>query len=531
MPARADSARISGVVLSDEPSPRPLRRARVLLNGPVGQTTITEDDGTFAFTDLPTGSYTVGAVKEAYVPMNFGARRTGRRGTSITLAPGGSANVAISLAKGAVITGVISDVDGLPAPGATVELMVDRFDPRQGDRRLVRHDPAKTIVTDDRGVYRAFGLPPGEYVVCANRVIPASEVRLMSAAPRAGAGIGAIGSSPVCYPGTVIAGEAMRVSARAGEERAGVDFSLQYVPTAVISGTVARPGDDAHVSVVMNRADGSGEMTVRHASDSGQFRFAGVRAGTYLLTARVIGATEDPDNTRIATAEITVDGQDVNVTLSPQPTVTIVGRVVFEGGAETRMLVSNLDVHGMAALSNSNVVLSPIRETGDGGFGLHANVPGLYHWTAELPGLHRPLEGWWLKSFLVNGRDVLDGPLELKSSTQDASLILSKSASELNGLVRDAKNQPDVGRRLIAFSTDRRHWFFHSRRVAAGRTTDGGRYSIRNLPPGEYFVALDREELDDNEWFDPLTLERLIEGAARVRIEGTEKIVLDLPAR
>ncbi len=290
-------------------------------------------------------------------------------------------------------------------------------------------------------------------MVCANRVIPASDVRLMSAAPRAGAGIGTIGSSPVCYPGTVIAGEAMRVSVRAGEERAGVDFSLQYVPMAVISGTVVRTGDDAHVSVVMNRTDGSGEMTVRHASDSGQFRFAGVRAGTYLLTARVVGATEDPDNARIATAEITVDGRDVNVTLSPQPT------------------------------------------------------------------------------FLVNGRDVLDGPLELKSSTQDASLILSKSASELNGLVRDAKDQPDVGRRLIAFSTDRRHWFFHSRRVAVGRTMDGGRYSIRNLPPGEYFVALDREELDDNEWFDPLILERLIDGAARVRIEGTEKIVLDLLAR
>ena len=84
--------------------------------------------------------------------MNFGARRTGRRGTSITLAPAGSANIAISLAKGVVITGVISDVDGLAAPGATVELMVDRFDPRQGERRLVRHDPAKTISATCRAV-------------------------------------------------------------------------------------------------------------------------------------------------------------------------------------------------------------------------------------------------------------------------------------------------------------------------------------------------------------------------------------------
>ena len=53
MASKNATTRISGVVLSDEPSPRPLRRARVLLNGPVGHTAITEDDGGFAFTGLP----------------------------------------------------------------------------------------------------------------------------------------------------------------------------------------------------------------------------------------------------------------------------------------------------------------------------------------------------------------------------------------------------------------------------------------------------------------------------------------------
>jgi hypothetical protein len=44
-------------------------------------------------------------------------------------------------------------------------------------------------------------------------------------------------------------------------------------------------------------------------------------------------------------------------------------------------------------------------------------------------------------------------------------------------------------------------------------------------------AALDREELDDNEWFDPVILERLTDGAHRVRIEGAVKVVFDLPAR
>ena len=48
-----------------------------------------------------------------------------------------------------------------------------------------------------------------------------------------------------------------------------------------------------------------------------------------------------------------------------------------------------------------------------------------------------PIAGWWLKSAVVDGRDRLDGPLEVRASIQDLVVTLSPRASEIAGTVRD----------------------------------------------------------------------------------------------
>jgi hypothetical protein len=65
--------RIVGMVTSDEPRPRPLRRARVTLLGSGSDhfdAVVTGDDGRFAFDRLPPGRYTLTAIKAAYVTMS-----------------------------------------------------------------------------------------------------------------------------------------------------------------------------------------------------------------------------------------------------------------------------------------------------------------------------------------------------------------------------------------------------------------------------------------------------------------------------
>jgi len=63
----AGTATVSGVVISADTQARPLRRARVTINGTAmgpGRTAITADDGSFAFTGLAAGRYALAAAKD-----------------------------------------------------------------------------------------------------------------------------------------------------------------------------------------------------------------------------------------------------------------------------------------------------------------------------------------------------------------------------------------------------------------------------------------------------------------------------------
>lgn len=101
-------------------------------------------------------------------------------------------------------------------------------------------------------------------------------------------------------------------------------------------------------------------------------------------------------------------------------------------------------------------------------------------------------------------------------------VTFSDRAAEVSGTV--ARTQSD--RFVIIFSPDRAHWFYNSRRVSGTRPDREGRYAIRNLPPGDYFVAL--ADVDQGEWFDPGILEGLAADAIRIRLAEHEQKKLDL---
>lgn len=294
----AGTATIGGTVVSDEAQPKPLRRARVTLNGPTlapGRTAITADDGTFAFERLPPGRYTVAATKDAYVTMNYGARRPGRAGTPIVLRDGEARKVTLALPRGAVITGVMTDADGLPAQGVQVTALTRRYVGALGNPRIL---PAGTTAspTDDRGVYRIFGLPAGEYMVTAQSQqravgLPVPEVRTMNQgtiSPRA------VSLAPVFYPGATDVARASMVTVGAGEERSGIDLPLQYAPMAIVTGMVAVTPGSTPPSITMARlgeiVGAEGTRNARADAD-GRFSFPSVAPGQYVLFARSVPAS------------------------------------------------------------------------------------------------------------------------------------------------------------------------------------------------------------------------------------------------
>lgn len=122
---------------------------------------MTDQDGVYRITNVAPGSYFVMASAPAYVSPEgtYGSR---------TIVIGEDENVEdvnYSLIRGGVITGKVSDADGNPVIQVPVEIFrADLLDKPAPTRQTY---PTNSAMTDDRGVYRIFGILPGKYKVAA----------------------------------------------------------------------------------------------------------------------------------------------------------------------------------------------------------------------------------------------------------------------------------------------------------------------------------------------------------------------------
>jgi protocatechuate 3,4-dioxygenase beta subunit len=573
--APAGTASISGTITTDEAQPKPLRRTRVTLRGgPLTQpkTAITRDDGSFAFDALPAGTYTLRAAKDAYVPMGYGAARSQRPSAPIALRDGEAKRLTIRLPRGGVITGTVTGVDGQPVADVRVSAMVYRYNSFAGERRLTQVGtnptlgllPGTSATTDDRGVYRLFGLPPDDYVISATvrmlgptgelRVLSEAEIRRALADVRSGQHVAPATQpartpdaapaparsatfSPIYFPGTAVASQATVVTVGKAEERTGVDIALQYVAAARVEGAVVwnRTGPAPSVMLTSAAPGATSGSQSRSASD-GTFSFAGVPPGPYVVTARVTvqpGGPGTPTVSMSASTEINVDGEDIaNIVLTPQPGLTLSGRLVFEGAQPPALDFSKLKFGLPLALASGSTVTAPPAPKFDasGGFVIDGMPPGTFRITNAVQGMRSPIGPWWLKSVAIEGRELLDRPYDLRQSSSNVIITFSDRASSLAGTVRDNGGNPVPGLFVVAFSADKAAWFANSRRVSGVTTDKDGRYSIRNLPAGEYFLAA-TYDLEPNEWFDAEVLPRLMAGAARLSIREYEEVGRDLTVR
>src|SRR6476619_589821 len=119
----------------------------------------TDQTGSYRITNLPAGTYEISSITPALVPVN--------QSDSVVISEGEEVeDVNLSLVPGGVITGKITDSEGDPVIGERVSIMpTDEQLPSRFGRSLLTRLYSSDNSTDDRGVYRAFGLPPGKYKV------------------------------------------------------------------------------------------------------------------------------------------------------------------------------------------------------------------------------------------------------------------------------------------------------------------------------------------------------------------------------
>jgi len=543
------TASISGRVLTDTQPPRPVRRATVLINSSdrtVGRTVVTDDAGRFLVPGLPAGRYNINASKKGWVGMGYGARGPGRPGRSIALADGERATPTIRLARTAAITGVVLDQNGQPPPALTMRVFRYGYS-ATGERTLV-FASGTSWGPDERGMYRIYGLAPGDYYVTATSNLffgPDAALHLTSdvdvqeavravqsgpATPMTDVVQRGVTLTPMFYPGTANPSQATPVTVRAGEERAGVDFTVQYVASARISGTVQLPDGVKPEGVRLNLVNSNppvadfGFSGMRNANLRGDstFEFTDIVPGQYSIGAH--GSAPRPDGTSQIVSGVTdvdVQGEDVpGVSLQLQDGYTVSGIVRLDGTAPP------------PALSGLRVMLQPVKSTvmtistgtpsvgADGRFNLTAITPGRYRLTVIPP------TPWMVRSSVVSGQDTLDVPIDLRQSVSDAVITLTDRTSEISGHVTAAAGTAS-DYSVILFPEDRALWASGSRRIMSVRTANDGTFLFNRLPAGDYEIAA-VDDVEPGEWYDPSFLQRLLPSAVKVTIAEGEKKVQDL---
>jgi len=330
-PAPTGTASIVGTITVVDLG-QPARKVWVSLSGGEveGRSVTTDDQGRFSFTSLPAGRFTVSASKPGYVSVIYGQRwpGRGRPGTAIQLSDNQKFELQMQIPRGGVITGTVLDERGEAIPGTSVRVL--RYATQSGQRTLQQ---AGTGSTDDRGIYRVYGLQPGEYVVAATprNTATTDQVRLraevdamrtaaqnmgearatetrqllervktMQAQVNAGsADDTTTGYAPVYYPGTTAPASAASVHVGVSEEKGAIDFQLQLVPIANIEGVVVTASGPAAQNVQITLVNlgfevpGIGNSTARPDRD-GRFRISNVAPGQYMLVARGTLGGRDP---------------------------------------------------------------------------------------------------------------------------------------------------------------------------------------------------------------------------------------------
>ncbi len=126
---------------------------------------VTDQDGNYRITNLVAGSYEVMPSVPAYVVAGLNLAKT----KSVNVGEDENVeSINFSLVRGGVITGRVLDADGQPVIQHGVQVYrIDALDKQS--QQPPQPLPMNAGVTDDRGIYRMYGLTAGRYKVSAGK--------------------------------------------------------------------------------------------------------------------------------------------------------------------------------------------------------------------------------------------------------------------------------------------------------------------------------------------------------------------------
>jgi hypothetical protein len=531
-------------------SGKPARGVKVVaLQGDVRQTrTIaavrTDGDGHYQFRDIPAGNCRVSVDAPAFAGDPDDDYST-KASKTIKLEAGESVEgIDLEIAPGAVITGRVTETRGRPVIGEPVQIVPFK-EGRDEDYLGTAFNDVMRVHTDDRGVYRAYGLPAGRYKV------------------KVGDGgtkiwFGRVPLPKSYHPGVTDSSKAEVIEVAAGSEAIDIDIKVdikgdpspaskakKYAVTGrIVDAQSGRPlpnvGFHYHSDISSIRShSGIPKDLIDEFGDSdskGAFRISDLPFGKYVI--EVIASVESPWFTEEVEFEV-ADSDIRGLELKVHPAGSISGVVLLENSSDAAVVarISQLKIaNGLSSYSGV-----PVNR--DGSFRLTGLRPGVqslsFAWTsnnsggfeilrverdgAQLDKTEQMLRGirvgpgenvTGVRVFIAHYVGVVRGQIKIEGGALPSGGHLEISATPVN--------QP---RKDTAWTRSKRLTITMSR-WRQGTVDARGRFVIDRLPPGEYEINLDAyltpwkdDEKDDEE---PLTVTRL------VTVSDTGEVQLDL---
>lgn len=509
-------------------------------------------DGKFEVVGLQPGAYTILASLPGYVLSESDSQPIYRPGETVTL----------TLVKGGVITGRVTNSSGDPVVGASVRAIKVRETenkPARARGGLLSEfsDATNAIVggfkTDDRGIYRIYGLTAGLYQVAAGG--PAGRSFSLGGSPYDS-------DAPTYYPSSTI-DTAAEVTVRAGDEAIGIDIRYRDHRGHSISGNVSGSTGSSQeaFSVLLTRAaSGIVEATsyaLRSASEKG-FVLDDVLDGEYFVTAMggygaMIGGAQGLNVLVSQPRRITVRGEDVTgVELALEPLASIAGRAVIEplqdaaqktgcksdrSAKVEEIVISAPGENKPRPEDRALSFLNSFKDTTPtemGEFTLGFLRPGVHRLDLQLP-----FEGFYIKSATLPPTSSNSKPIDaakngfaLKSGDKMKGLVvtLSEGAAGLRGkVVIGEENKPPAQKMRVHLVPAEPEAVDEVLRYFEADAAFDGSFSLTNLAPGKYWlVAREISEQEQSE-VAPRPLAWNAAGRMGLRFEGdASKKVIDL---
>ncbi|HZB44891.1 MAG TPA: carboxypeptidase regulatory-like domain-containing protein, partial [Pyrinomonadaceae bacterium] len=322
---------------------------------PASASAKTDAEGRYRLTGLAPGRYQLAPVAPAHIMPEESFNFIGlQRGRSLVLGPGENIeNVDFRLARGGVITGRVTGDDGKPVVGELVQIT-----PEEGNRpahQSFRLDRGE-MLTDDRGVYRVYGLPAGRYRVSVGATGP----------PRGQRGPSREHTfyQRTYYPGTTDTAQAKSVEVAEGGEATDIDISVSKTTRQTYSASgrlvfadTGQPAANVRVSYGTpgrgGRVIGAGLVWFPGGPSTfvtdarGEFKLEGLAAGRYAaFGVREQGSDWYSDQSAFEIADADAEGIEVKLRRGSSLSGVVHVEGVSDRAAAQRML-SRARIHVM----------------------------------------------------------------------------------------------------------------------------------------------------------------------------------------